>query len=196
MNNVRQCLVAGFFWAVAVSVASAEMFLPQHEITFSGQVVAPSCQARLDTNKLVFSFEKEETRRQRVSLSVSGCDVSGLGVRFGATALTQYPERGILKDADNQPVTGAWFTIGPVIPSEDDTRFVLTADSTDLVKGEGDTRYFLLGRQIYWYDIKDEISDDQALSFPFDVVVHRGKNTQPQGQSEYSASFALQLSYR
>ncbi|MFP3439123.1 hypothetical protein R0K18_15195 [Pantoea sp. SIMBA_133] len=195
MINVRLLMLLGVY-VMSAGAASAETFLPQHDITLSGRIVAPSCQAQLDTNKLTFLLSKKgEPRRQTISLTLSECDISGLGIRFGSTVQTQHPERGVLKDSAKRPASDIWFTVGPVFRPEEKSLFSLATDSTDLVKGDGNTLYFKLGGQNYWFEV-DESTGGQTLNFPFEVLLHRKNHSQPQNNDNYSANFALQLSYR
>ncbi|MDS7721608.1 hypothetical protein [Pantoea ananatis] len=193
MNNVQRIIIFGIY-VVSAAPAAEETFLPQHEVSFSGRIVAPSCQARLNTNKLTFHHGKvNEPRKQRVSLSLSECDISGLGVRFSTMVQPGHTERGVLKNSDNRPASNIWFTIGSLFNEENST-FSLSSDSTDLIKGEGNTSYFKLGQQNYWFEV-DKINRG-PLNFPFEVELHQKDNTGIRDNDDYSAIFSLQLSYR
>lgn len=107
--------------------AAVETMLPERDITISGKVVAPSCQARLDSQMVSFTRrpagvgETQATENtldagtQHLQLQLSECDLDGLGMTFKADTVSGYPERGALRGkVDSAISTDSYYTLGPV----------------------------------------------------------------------------------
>ncbi|MCU6244235.1 hypothetical protein, partial [Enterobacter asburiae] len=131
--------------------AAVETMLPERDITISGKVVAPSCQARLDNQMVSFTRRPVgvgktqatentlDADTRHLQLQLSECDFDGLGMTFKADTVSGYPERGALRGkVDSAISTDSYYTLGPV-EEEYNGRplFSLSDDSAQMVKGDG-----------------------------------------------------------
>ncbi|WP_439413201.1 hypothetical protein, partial [Enterobacter ludwigii] len=85
--GVMLCLLVAL-GARMMPVAEAETFLPEHDIIIRGKVVAPSCQAQLDTDSLRFDAAqktggtgREKDERQVLTLRLGECEFNGIGLK-------------------------------------------------------------------------------------------------------------------
>ncbi|MBU9839243.1 hypothetical protein J1780_04630 [Rahnella aceris] len=195
----------------ARAMPTPETFLPEQDITISGKVTAPSCQARLDTDSAVFhraatlanktgaaeSKGSAAENKQVISLVLSECDFDGLGLVFKAESLPGFPARGQLRGAEGGELTTAvWYTIGPGA-SEGDAVLKLSPDSPALDKGQVGEAYFRLNQEEYWFDVSASLSSGQVLNIPFDVLIHYDTDTTVESSDKsLVAQFTLQVSYR
>lgn len=204
--------------AKSLPSSAAERFLPEKEITITGKVTAPSCQAQLDTDTLRFgpagNDDSEDgrvpdDRRQVMNLRLSECEFNGLGLKFRAEAKGDYPERGILRGTvDNVESQRLYFTLGPQGGTEqtDNPLQRLSTDSADLVKDNHGGQYFRLNEDEYWYDMEATLHGGEVMTIPLEVQVHRARvvrtagdikqHSGGRGDGALQAKFTLQLSYR
>lgn len=196
---------------------AAETWLPARDITITGRVIAPSCQAKLDTDTLTFGSKKTDgsrssasrgdDSRQTLTLQLSECEFNGLGLKFKADAQGEHPERGILRRQEDGAVSQRmYFTLGPqkVTAQADNLLQTLSPDSAALVKdAQGDT-YFRLNQDEYWFDMNATLKDGEVMSIPLVVQVHHSddstqkenRDSQRNTEGDLSANFTLQLSWR
>ncbi|MEQ4869442.1 hypothetical protein ABN137_26475, partial [Escherichia coli] len=184
-----------------------ETFLAQQDITISGLVTAPTCQARLDTDRLSFSSSPPQAKghpaaqgedNSRVfTLSLSECEIDGLGVMFKAGSLPGYPSRGELRRvSDNAVFPDVWYTIAPGESVQHESPvMVLSANSPALDKGPAGEGYFSLMEEQYWFDISATLRGSDIMTIPFDVQMHYAGDKTAMDDS-LDARFTLQLSYR
>ncbi|MBH2767761.1 hypothetical protein I5Q31_11075 [Serratia marcescens] len=171
----------------------AEMFLPSQSLTVSGEVMAPSCTARLEDDRVEFRLGPEAgatplTRSLRLHLSA--CEVDEVGVTLRARHWPDLPNRGSLTDPQTQRRSLAWYyTVGP-----DLTAIRLSVDSPALLNDRGvatDGRYFALSDVTYWLGIRDEVT------VPLTVEVHREAGvSNAQTPLSMTETFMLTVSYR
>ena len=196
---------------------AAETWLPARDITITGRVIAPSCQAKLDTDTLTFSAhaadgnpsgsQGQDDSRQTLTLQLSECEFNGLGLKFKAEAQGEHPERGMLRRQEDSAVSQRmYFTLGPqkVTTRADNLLQTLSPDSAALVKdAQGDT-YFRLNQDEYWFDMNATLKDGEVMSIPLVVQVHHSddstqkenRDSQRNTEGDLSANFTLQLSWR
>lgn len=227
MNTLRQMSCGGLpglllcalvmVMARTLPAPAAETWLPARDITITGRVMAPSCQASLDTDTLTFGGEPaarsqtapagKDDDRQVLSLQLSECEFNGLGLKFKAEAQGDRPERGILRrQEDNAASQQMYFTLGPerVTPKADNFLQTLSPDSADLVKDAQGETYFRLNQDEYWFDMNATLKDGEVMSIPLVVQVHHSdeaarkvsRNGQQNDEGDLSANFTLQLSWR
>ncbi|KAF6706040.1 hypothetical protein G9387_06350 [Enterobacter hormaechei] len=192
---------------------AAETWLPARDITITGRVVAPSCQAKLDTDTLTFadgslsSASRGDDSRQTLTLQLSECEFNGLGLKFKADAQGDHPERGILRRQEDSAVSQRmYFTLGPqkATAQADNLLQTLSPDSATLVKdAQGDT-YYRLNQDEYWFDMNATLKDGEVMNIPLVVQVHHSdessqkesRDREQNTEGELSANFTLQLSWR
>lgn len=216
---IREAVKGGVSGALVLAVmlwlagppaqATVETLLPERDITISGKVVAPSCQASLDTRAVSFTRRPDRVRKvqaagntpdadtQHLQLQLSECDFDGLGMTFKADTVPGYPERGALRGkVDSAFSTDSYYTLGPV-EEEYNGRpiYSLSDDSAQMVKGDGEERYFLLNEQTYWLDINASLSGGEIMKIPFDVKIHSTESGEG-SKDDMEGYFTLQLSWR
>ncbi|KFD24797.1 hypothetical protein [Yokenella regensburgei] len=198
---------------------AAETWLPSRDITITGRVIAPSCQAHMDTDTLTFGTQKTDgsrssasrgdgdDSRQVLNLQLSECEFNGLGLKFKAEAQGEHPERGILRRQEDSAVSQQmYYTLGPqkATAQLDNLLQTLSPDSAALVKdAQGDT-YFRLNQDEYWFDMNATLKDGEVMNIPLVVQVHHSddspqkenRDRQRNTEGDLSANFTLQLSWR
>ncbi|ELD3253961.1 hypothetical protein QUR14_004366 [Enterobacter hormaechei] len=206
-------LCSTLFW-LETTKASVETFLAEQEVTISGKVVAPSCQASLDTKTINFSRAEITTdasknkmsvgvnvgNRKNLFLHLSECDFDGLGIMFKSEVLPGYQERGVLRvKADNSIATGSYYTIEPgsAVDNPGKDVFSLASDSASFVNDSNGHRYFMLNQQEYWVDVSASLTDGKVMIIPFEVAVHKLDDKASRvNLSRMEGRFTLQVSYR
>ncbi|WP_329911917.1 hypothetical protein [Serratia quinivorans] len=199
----------------ARAMPAPETFLPEQDITISGKVTAPSCQAMLKENMLQFQLDTSggargfspggeerknaDTRQQVMSLELSECEFDGLGVRFQAESLPGFPARGGLRGVlGGELNTSTWYTVGPGVPfGKDELVLKLAADSPALETGQPGETYFRLNQEEYWFDASATLQAGEAMQLPFVVQMHSAPEAGAEKPGEdLEARFTLQLSWR
>lgn len=196
---------------------AAETWLPARDITITGRVMAPSCQASLDTDTLTFGAGPvtdsqsvstgKDWRSQVLNLQLGECEFNGLGLKFKADAQSAHPERGILRrQEDNAASQQMYFTLSPQKTSvkADALLQTLSPDSAALVKDGNGGEYFRLNEDEYWFDMNATLRGGEIMSIPLVVQVHHSDDSSQKGSSDrqrntegdLSANFTLQLSWR
>lgn len=212
LPGLAMCLLTG---VAARAMPGPETYLPAQDITISGRVTAPTCQARLDTDALKFrrprprdgtvtrgeagAAQGEDGNRQVMRLLLSECEFDGLGLMFKAESLPGFPSRGGLRSADDNVLNnGAWYSVGPGTP-ENRGEMALTPapDSAALDRGPGGETYFRLNQEMYWFGLSATLKGEESMSIPFEVRMHYAGDGVARKQGELlSARFTLQVSYR
>lgn len=193
--------------------AQGETFLPTHEITLSGKVTAPSCQAQLNAQTINFKLQRSEVSpkrgpdvsekvdgsRQQLILQLSECEFDGVGLTFKADALPGYPERGMLTGMkSNTASTATYYTIGPAKADyAGKPLFKVAADSAEWVKDNAGDLYFQLNQSQYWLEVKASLQGADVMNIPFNIDIHQLSGSSNKDLDEtLGGRFTLQLAYR
>lgn len=190
-----------------VATAGSETFLPSREITLSGTVTAPSCQVKLEDDRLTFARQTagKETggQVQTLRLRLSECDADGVGMMFTATHWPDAPERGRLQEKNGGAYATQWYyTISPQDSQKDAWPLTLAPDSPAPLRGTGgkmqeEQTYFSLDKVNYWYDMKTPLKAGDVMVIPLAVTVrHDDTQRAEKAEDELEAYFTLQLSWR
>lgn len=186
------------------SISAAEIFLPRQEITMSGRVLEPSCKAAFDKGMLNFTLDGGKGAKmpesQTLTLQLSDCDLTGLGVKLDAPAWRGFPERGMLKGRQSgQGSEHLYYTIGINVDKQNVFYpLSFSTDSSEWVK-HGDGGYFHLNQEMYWLEVNGSLNNREVMNIPFTVAIRQTEESEVKGgteDTEFNANFTLSLSYR
>lgn len=191
-----------FYLVPQVVFAAIETRLPKQPITISGRVIAPSCQAKLETDTVTLTAVQQDGKRapqeagQHLALSLSECDFDGIGIAFYAETVAGHPERGVLRrTCDHRIQPEAYYTLGFGDGQNNHSALYssLSMDSALMEKGQTGARYFSLNRETYWLDVTASLSRDEKLRIPLIVEAHAKSSDI---DDDLAGHFAVQLSWR
>ncbi|WP_272668210.1 hypothetical protein [Providencia sp. PROV117] len=193
--------------------ATIETQLANHDITFSGKLISPSCTVRLENSHLIFNHQQGDNtvlNRQLLMLNLSQCDIDSIGIMFKAEHWPDYPTRGIFRGAISKKRNDWWYyTIAlgsdpknsypnphrPLSLTTDSPRLESDSSSGDNIK----EMYFNLASVNYWFNITTSLNTNNVLAIPFSVQINQVQSSETHQREQedlLESHFTLQISWR